>query len=101
MLSAVSEQIAIIGMACRFPGGVRSPEDLWRLLSVGADVIAEFPDDRGWDIEALHDPDPALPGKSYTREGGFLHDAKYFDAGFFGISPREAMAADPPQRLLP
>ncbi len=98
--TADDEPIAIVGIGCRYPGGVTGPDDLWRMVVEGIDGISEFPADRGWEVERLYDPDLAAPHSSYVKHGGFLHDAAEFDPDFFGISPREALTMDPQQRVL-
>jgi acyl transferase domain-containing protein/acyl carrier protein len=95
-----AEPIAIVAMSCRFPGGIGTPEQYWRLLADGGDATGEFPTDRGWDLDRLYHPEPGRLGTTNTRRGGFLRDAADFDADFFSMGPREALATDPQQRLL-
>ncbi len=100
LLERSGEPIAIVGMSCRFPGGVDSPDSLWEMVANQRDVMSQFPTDRGWDLAGLFDDDPDAPHKCYARAGGFVEDVANFDAGFFGVSPTEALATDPQHRML-
>ena len=96
---ASREPVAIIGLACRYPGGVDSPDSMWRMLRDGVDAVSDVPRDR-WNHDDYYDPDPKAPGKTFVRQGGFLDQVDQFEPQFFGISPREAASLDPQQRLL-
>ncbi|MFV2110062.1 polyketide synthase, partial [Micromonospora sp. LOL_015] len=96
---AADGPVAVIGMGCRLPGGVRGPDEYWELLTGGVDAIREYPSDRG-DIARWYDPDPDVQGRTYVKHGGFVDDVSRFDAGVFGISPREAVGMDPQQRMV-